>query len=58
MAADRPLPIKTIRIRLDAPYFPRFVVQFLGPTSWTHLEILPRLLSNCRNKRNRFNAPA
>ena len=33
MATDCPLPIKTIRICLDAPCFPRFVVQTWGPTS-------------------------
>ena len=33
MAADRPLPIRAGRIRLDAPYFSHFVVQTLGPTS-------------------------
>ena len=33
MAADRPLPIRAGRIRLDSPYFSRFVVQSLGPTS-------------------------
>ena len=32
MAADRPLPIRAGRIRLDAPYFARFVVQTLGLT--------------------------
>ena len=31
--------IKAIRIRLDAPYFPRFVVQTLGPTSWSRVGV-------------------
>ena len=30
MAEDRPLPIRAGRIRLDAPYFTRFLVQTSG----------------------------
>ena len=33
MAADRPLPTRVGRIRLDAPYFTRFAAQILRPTT-------------------------
>ena len=45
MAADRPLPIRAGHIRLDAPYFPRFVVQTLGPTSEIDNDIA---VNNCQ----------
>ena len=52
MAADRPLPIRAGRIRMDAPNFSHSVVQTLGPTSKPTTPAGPE---NCVHHLNQIN---